>query len=178
MATQLHRDGYRIRIVNLASMMLNNKNLDAEALLRNLDANVFGIDLHWLPHAHGSLEVARLLKSMHPESKILMGGLSSSYFHQELMSYPQVDLVLRGDSTEVPLSRLMGALESGDDLTRVPNLTWRNNGKTMINALTFVPRDLDYLEIDYGWMIRSVIRHRDLEGFKPFKDWDRYPLTA
>jgi len=159
-------------------MMLNNKNLDAEALLRNLDANVFGIDLHWLPHAHGSLEVARLLKSMHPESKILMGGLSSSYFHQELMSYPQVDLVLRGDSTEVPLSRLMGALESGDDLTRVPNLTWRNNGKTMINALTFVPRDLDYLEIDYGWMIRSVIRHRDLEGFKPFKDWDRYPLTA
>jgi len=44
--------------------------------------------------------------------------------------------------------------------------------------MSFMPEDLDYLEIDYGWIIRSVIRHRDLEGNKPFKDWDRYPLTA
>ncbi|MEM2944593.1 MAG: TIGR04190 family B12-binding domain/radical SAM domain protein, partial [Methanomassiliicoccales archaeon] len=29
-----------------------------------------------------------------------------------------------------------------------------------------------------GWVIRSVIRHLDLNGFKPFRDWDRYPLTA
>jgi len=178
MATQLHQDGFRVRIVNLASMMLNNKNLDAEALLRRLDADVFGIDLHWLPHAQGSLEVARLLKSMHPDSRILMGGFSSSYFHEELMTYPQVDLVLRGDSTEVPLSKLMTALESGGDLARVPNLTWKDTEKIRVNPLAFVPSNLDYLDIDYGWIIRSAIRHRDLEGFKPFKDWDRYPLTA
>jgi B12-binding domain/radical SAM domain protein len=178
MATQLHHDGFRVRIVNLASMMLNNRSLDAEELLRRLDADVFGIDLHWLPHAQGSLKVARLLKSMHPDSKVLMGGLSSSYFHEELMSYPQVDLVLRGDSTEVPLSKLMSALESAGDLSQVPNLTWRDRERTRVNPLTFIPPDLDYLDIDYGWMIRSVIRHRDLEGFKPFKDWDRYPLTA
>ena len=48
----------------------------------------------------------------------------------------------------------------------------------MVNPMSFMPEDLDYLEIDYGWIIRSVIRHRDLEGAKPFKDWDRYPLTA
>ena len=41
-----------------------------------------------------------------------------------------------------------------------------------------MPEDLDHLDIDYGWIIRSVIRHRDLEGAKPFKDWDRYPLTV
>ncbi|MDD1768147.1 MAG: TIGR04190 family B12-binding domain/radical SAM domain protein [Methanomassiliicoccales archaeon] len=178
MATQLHQDGFRVRIVNLASLMLNNRNLDVEALLKRLDSSVFGLDLHWLPHAQGSLEIARLLKSMHPDSKILMGGLSASYFHEELVTYPQVDLVLRGDSTEVPLSSLMGALETGDDLGRIPNLTWKDRGTRKANPLSFVPENLDYLDIDYGWMIRSVIRHRDLEGFKPFKDWDRYPLTA
>jgi B12-binding domain/radical SAM domain protein len=178
MATQLHKDGFRVRIVNLASMMLNNKSLDAEALLRRLDASVFGLDLHWLPHAQGSLEVARLLKSMHPDARILMGGLSASYFYEELIAYPQVDFVLRGDSTEVPLSTLMGTLESGGDLEQVPNLAWKEAGTSRVNPLTFVPENLDYLDIDYGWMIRSVIRHRDLEGFKPFKDWDRYPLTA
>ena len=30
---------------------------------------------------------------------------------------------------------------------------------------------------DNGWIVRSVIRHVDLEGHKPFKDWDRYPIT-
>jgi B12-binding domain/radical SAM domain protein len=60
----------------------------------------------------------------------------------------------------------------------VQNLTWKEKGKVRENPMSFMPEDLDYLEIDYGWIIRSVNRHRDLEGNKPFKDWDRYPLTA
>ncbi len=178
MANALHKAGYKVRIVNIASMMLNDKKLDVEALLQKLDADVFGIDLHWLPHAHGSLAVAEIVKRYHPDSKVLFGGFSSSYYHEELITYPQVDLVLRGDSVETPLVTLMDALAQKRDLSSVPNLTWKDKGRSVVNALTHVPNDLDYLDIDYGWIIRSVIRHRDLEGAKPFKDWDRYPLTA
>ena len=178
MANALHKAGYRVRILNLASMMLNDKGLDVEALLRRLDADVFGIDLHWLPHAHGSLAVAEVVKRLHPSSRILFGGFSSSYYHEELIRYPQVDLVLRGDSTETPLVMMMDALDKGSDLSSVPNLTWKREGEVVVNDLTHVPSDLDHLEIDYGWIVRSVIKHRDLEGAKPFKDWDRYPLTV
>ncbi len=178
MANALHKAGYRVRIVNLASMMLNDKRLDVEELLRKLDADVFGIDLHWLPHAHGSLAVAEIVKRLHPNAQVLFGGFSSSYFHEELVRYPQVDLVLRGDSVEAPIVTLMDALSQRRDLATVPNLTWKDQGRAVVNPLTHVPEDLDHLDIDYGWIIRSVIRHRDLEGAKPFKDWDRYPLTA
>ena len=178
MASHLHKQGYRVRIINLASMMLNDPGLDVEALIGKLRSDVFGIDLHWLPHAHGSLAIAEIVKRLHPESKVLFGGFSSSYYHEELINYPQVDLVLRGDSAEEPLALLMAALEKGSDLSSVPNLTWKREGRGVVNDLTHVPDDLDYLDIDYGWIIRSVIRHRDLEGAKPFKDWDRYPLTA
>ncbi|MBI0582759.1 MAG: TIGR04190 family B12-binding domain/radical SAM domain protein [Methanomassiliicoccus sp.] len=178
MANRLARDGYRVRIINLASMMLNDPKLDVEALVGKLRSAVFGIDLHWLPHAHGSLAVAEMVKRLHPDSKVLFGGFSSSYYHEELVRYPQVDLVLRGDSVEEPLAQMMAALEKGGDLSKVPNLTWKREGQVQVNDLTHVPDDLDHLEIDYGWIIRSVIRHRDLEGAKPFKDWDRYPLTA
>ena len=129
MANRLHEDGYKVRILNLASMMLNNRDLDVEGLITKLRSDAFGIDLHWLPHAQGSLEVARLLKKLHPHSKVIFGGFSSSYFHQELISYPQVDLILRGDSCEEPLSQLMGRLEKSSDLSSVPNLTWKNEGK-------------------------------------------------
>ncbi|MCQ5375559.1 MAG: cobalamin-dependent protein, partial [Methanomassiliicoccales archaeon] len=116
-AAHLHREGYRVRIVNLASLMLSDRNFDVESFIKNLSSNVYGIDLHWLPHAHGSLEVARLIKKYHPDSKILFGGLSSTYFHRELINYPQVDLVLRGDSTEIPVASLMEAVEKNDDFT-------------------------------------------------------------
>ena len=179
MATALHEAGFRVRIINLASMMLNDRRLDAEKLISKLDSKVFGIDLHWLPHAQGALEVAKLVRKLHPDAKILMGGFSSTYYHKELIQYPQVDLVLRGDSTEVPVTELMQALENGTHLDKVQNLTWKDDsGVAHFNDLTYVPKDLDNLEVDYGWIVRSVIRHRDLEGFKPFKDWDRYPLTA
>lgn len=178
MANRLDRDGYKVRIINLASMMLNDRKLDVEALIGRLRSKVFGIDLHWLPHAHGALAIAEIVKRLHPDSKVLFGGFSSSYFHEELINYPQADLVLRGDSCEEPLATLMAALEKGDDLSKVPNLTWKKDGRAVVNPIAHVPEDLDHLEIDYGWIIRSVIRHRDLEGAKPFKDWDRYPLTA
>ncbi len=178
MANQLHKAGYRVRIVNLASMMLNDRHLDVERFLSRLDSSVFGIDLHWLPHAHGSLAIAEILRRLHPQSKILFGGFSSSYYHEELIRYPQVDLVLRGDSTEMPLVYLMDALDKGNDLSKIPNLTWKDDKGVHVNDLTYIPDSLDHLDIDYGWIVRSVIRHRDLEGAKPFKDWDRYPLTA
>ena len=178
LAAHLHKLGYKVRIVNLASMMLNDPKLDVPELIRGLDARVFGIDLHWLPHAHGSLAVAKIVKGSHPDSKVLFGGYSSTYYQQELIRYPQVDMVMRGDSTEIPVGELFAALDKSEDLSSVQNLTWKEGKVVHENPLTFVPEDIDYIEMDYGWIIRSVIRHRDLEGHKPFKDWDRYPLTA
>ena len=178
MAAHLSKAGYKVRIINLASMMLNDSKLDVEAFLSKINSDVFGIDLHWLPHAHGSLAVAEILKRLHPDSKILFGGFSSSYFQEELIQYPQVDLVLRGDSVEQPVVTLMDTLSRSGDLSKVPNLTWKKDGKITVNDMTFIPDDLDYLDIDYAWIIKSVIKNMDLEGAKPFKDWDRYPLTV
>src|SRR3990172_10801781 len=65
-AEYLERHGFDTRIVNLASRMLEDPDFDVEASLRRLDAPAFGIDLHWLPHAHGSIEVAGVVKQLPP----------------------------------------------------------------------------------------------------------------
>src|SRR6056297_2967967 len=51
-ADSLERDGYNARIVNLAHQMLTDAGFDPEAEIAASDAWCFGIDLHWLPHAH------------------------------------------------------------------------------------------------------------------------------
>ncbi len=181
LAEFLERFGYRTRIINLAVRMVQSRRFDVEKLLASLPSPlVFGIDLHWLAHAHGALEIAGLLKKTHPDVPVLLGGFSASYFHQEIIrDFPQVDYVLRGDSTEEPLRRLMDAIASGREPIRVPNLTWRDGSGTLhVNSQTYVPDNLDHVMLNYRHVIKSVARYRDLAGYLPFAKWMSYPITA
>jgi len=180
LAEYLERAGYRVRIVNLGVRMLNNPDFDAEKMIAKLKAPVFGIDLHWMLHCHGSIEVARLVKKHHPESKVLFGGLSSSYWFRQLLEYPEIDYVLRGDSTEEPLRQLMDCVTGNREPVDVPNLVWRDShDEVRENPFSHVPMDLSHVMQDhYGNTIRSVIRYRDLTSYIPFRGWKDYPISA
>ena len=170
--------GFDVRIINVAYKMLSDPRYDAEKEISRLKAFAFGIDLHWLPHAQGSLELAQIVKKHHPQTPVIFGGLSSTYFHQELITYPQVDFVLRGDSTEKPLSLLLSALQNKKGFDNIPNLTYKENGEVKINQISWVPDDLNQYPLDYSHMIRSAIKHKDLSGPIPFYGWQEYPITA
>jgi B12-binding domain/radical SAM domain protein len=177
-ASYLHDRGMSVRIVNLALRMINSRRFDVPRFLARQKPKAVGIDLHWLPHAHGALEVARIVKELHPDVPVIMGGLSATYFHRELISYPQVDFVLRGDSTEPPLHALLLALRSGAPLDRIANLTWKDARGVHVNPLSFVPMSLDYVDLRPDLMVEMVMRYRDLESTLPFNGWWGNPITT
>lgn len=178
-SAHLIQAGFRVRICNIANLMLGSEKFDAEKRIRTLDAAVYFIDLHWLPHAHGALELAKIVKKYHPDAKVEFGGFSSSYFRMELIQRPEVDLVMRGDTTEVPTVMMMEALRDGKDLSSVPNLVWKDGeGRIHENPTTYVLDDLDSVIFDYGVMIKSVMRTMDVSGSLPWKGWSRVPLTS
>jgi B12-binding domain/radical SAM domain protein len=177
-ASYLHEQGMSVRIVNLALRMMRSRRFDVPAFIARQRPRAVGIDLHWLPHAHGALEVARIVKEIHPGVPVIFGGLSSSYFHEELIGYPQVDFVLRGDSTEPPLQQLLVALRDGAPLDRIPNLTWKDAGRVRVNPHTYVPTTLDYVDIRPELVIEMMARYRDFEGALPFNGWWRNPIAA
>ncbi|MFN2144554.1 MAG: TIGR04190 family B12-binding domain/radical SAM domain protein [Anaerolineales bacterium] len=181
-AEYLERHGFRVRIVNLAVRMLDSDRFDAEKLIQKLNPVAFGIDLHWMPHAHGAIEIARLCKKYHPNTPIMFGGFSSTYYHEEMIRRPEVDFVVRGDSTEVPVLNLMQHLSGHPEappLAEIPNLTWREpDGTPQVNPITYSPDNLDHVLIDYSYVVRAVARYRDLASFVPFKGWLGYPITA
>jgi B12-binding domain/radical SAM domain protein len=178
LAAYLRRQGYRVKIVNLALLMMRSRKFDPETFLRKLKPKLFGIDLHWLPHVHGSLALAELLKRIHPEIPIVFGGISSSYFHEELIREHSADFVLRGSVTEPCLAALLHELDGERQFERVPNLTWKRNGEVRINPLSFVPKSLDEFDFDLGMMIRDVVKHLDFWTTAPFETWWRHPITA
>lgn len=179
MAEYMERHGLRCRIVNLAVLMLNRPGYDVEAAIRDMNPVAFGIDLHWLPHAHGSIEIAKLCKKYHPDKPVIFGGLSASHYHEELASYDCVDYVVRGDSTEDPITRLMFALKGKGRIDDIPNLTYKTrDGSVVSTPFTWIPKDMNDISLDYSFSMRSVIRDRDMMGSVPFRDWLRYPVCA
>jgi B12-binding domain/radical SAM domain protein len=178
MTDYLETRGLRVRIVNLALRMMNDPHFDVARFLARLKPRAVGIDLHWLPHAHGAIEVARIVKRLHPDVPVIMGGLSSSYFHEELIAYPAVDYVLRGDSVEPPLYDLMQHILAGSAPHDVSNLTWKDATGLHVNPPTFIPDTLDYANLAPQRLVKMVLRYRDLQSVLPFNGWWQNPITA
>ena len=180
MSEYLNRQGISVRIVNLAMKMILDSSFDPENFIAKLRPSAFGIDLHWLPHVDGSLSLAEVVKRHHPDIPVIFGGLSATYYHQEIMrDYPFVDFVMCGDSTEEPLRLLMEVIKHGGDYGTVPNLVWRNDrGETVVNGISYLPANLDSVTFDYTHFLKMAMKYRDPSGYLPFRNWLSNPVMA
>jgi len=86
------------------------------------------LDLHWHHQTFSVLAAAQRIKRLLPHTAIVLGGLTASCFHREIIEQlPFVDYVIRGDG-ERPAQELLHVLTGEGRVDEVPNLTWRNNG--------------------------------------------------
>lgn len=130
--------GINVKIINLAEKMLVDKHFDAEHFLQGLKSDIYAIDLHWVVHSQGAVKVAELCKRLHPDSIVLLGGLTATNFADELVStFRFIDCVVRGEGEE-PLYRLIKNLRKGldklDAFSRTPNLTFLNRDRKVVRT--------------------------------------------
>src|SRR5258708_656122 len=129
----LHRHltakGHSVEIINLSTVLLRYPAINVQALIEALDVRLLGIDLHWMVHVQGSLEVAKLVKSLRPDILTIFGGISSTYYAEELVRYPFVDMVMKGYDTLGPMDQVPYALKHvNGDFSHIPNLLWKSDG--------------------------------------------------
>jgi B12-binding domain/radical SAM domain protein len=146
-ADYLDRHGYKALVDNLADRMVNDKAFDAEEHIRNISARIYAIGLHFHHHCQGAIEVAKLCKKLHPDALVILGGLTATYFHKEIIrKYKFIDAVIRGEG-EKPFLQLIRALEKHGKLTATPNLTYRTDaGKIRVTPLMKGSENLDEFE--------------------------------
>jgi len=174
MSAHLRAAGHDTRIVNLAARMANRR-FDVPSFLRRLRPRAFGVSLHWLAHAQGALEIARLCKALHPDLPVIMGGLTASWFAGEIMDRcEQVDYLLQGDSVEQPLLELIECLGRGEPPAGVPNLAWRQDGEVRWNQRTHCPDKVE-VSVNFRMLLGDMWRYRDFRGnLFTGKHWPRY----
>lgn len=139
----LTQRGHDVKILNLSTLLLKYPACNVNKLFQDVEVKVFGIDLHWMVHVQGSLEVARILKGLHPEAPILFGGISSTYYAEELIRYPFIDMVMRGYDTHEPMATLLSELKNGRNFQKTANLIWKDgHGEINDNGFSYTPRAL------------------------------------
>lgn len=141
----LDRHDFKVKIMNLGEMMFSDPNFNVESFLKKVDTDIFGIDLHWCTHSQGAIEIGRLCKKYHPNSLVVLGGLTATCFASEIVNkYQFIDAIVRGEA-EKPILKLAEMNERGQPY-EAPNLTYLKNGNVQINNDVDVVKNLDMFD--------------------------------
>ena len=120
--------------------MLRYPKINLGALVEVFDVKFLGIDLHWMVHVQGNTPVAERVKTFRPDIPIIFGGISSTYYAEQLIQYPFIDLVMRGYDTHEPTASQLEAIKQGRDLSAIPNLLWKStDGQVHDNGFSYMP---------------------------------------
>lgn len=174
-ADWLDRHGFKVKIMNLCEMMLSDPDFNVESFLKRADAAIFGIDLHWCIHSQGAIEIARLCKKHHPNSLVVLGGLTATRFAGEIVSkFSFVDAVVRGEA-ERPMLKLAEKVETGR-LHEAPNLTYQEKGKVHINNDMRVTENLDMFDFTRFDLLEP--RDRVITFNTPLGPWKHWSIPV
>ena len=128
----LRAEGYDVQGLNLpvGQVLRPTFNLRQWLRTRRNPPKLVLIDLHWYEHSFGALAVAQAVKEALTDVTVVIGGLTTSYYGEEILAnFPQVDYAIPGDAEE-PLRQLAAQVvgNGSSRLDDIPNLIRRPGG--------------------------------------------------
>ena len=144
LAHMIKSEGYEVKIVNLGLEISLSPSFEIEDYVKSLSAKIYAIDLHWFYHSEGAIQLAEMCKKHHPDSLVILGGFTATWFYEEILKkYNFIDAILLGEAEQSILS-LVKACLIDKDLSNVPGIAYRANDTVKHNAVA-PPATLDNL---------------------------------
>ena len=97
---------------------------------RESGAFLVGISSLFTPYMRQAIQTAEVVKTYHPDCKIVMGGHHPTALPQSVMESGAVDFVLRGEG-EVSMPLLARTLAEGGRLDTIPGIVFRQKDGTL-----------------------------------------------
>jgi len=153
----LEREGFGVKIINYPLELYLKPDWSFKDYIKTIDFKICGIDLHWIHNAQGAIELARIVKEVKPNAKVILGGFSASYFHAQILKYyKSIDGVIRGEG-EVPLLKYVQNLLKNQPLDSIPNFSYRNSSNHIkTNSLSYRAKTLDNLNFTNVSLLKNA----------------------
>lgn len=140
LAAVLKESGYAVEILDINALNLRKEEVSKR--IQQINPDVVGITVMTLL-AQNAIKVARLIKELDGDIKVVLGGPHLSIFPKETLSFDCVDYAIYGEG-EYAFLELIKKIDSGSALDTVPGLIYRRNGEIIINNVAIID-DLDRL---------------------------------
>ncbi len=153
----LEKEGFEVQIINYPLEKYIDPNWELTDYLKTIDFDICGIDLHWIHNASGVIEVAKVVKNINPHAKVILGGFSASYYHNQILRYYEcVDGIIRGEG-EIPLLKFIQNNKKNQSFDSVPNLTYRDSSKRIkVNSLSYNAITMDDLNFTNMELLKNA----------------------
>ncbi|MFL5349576.1 MAG: B12-binding domain-containing radical SAM protein [Hyalangium sp.] len=130
-----------------------------EALVTRVRPRLVGISLKWFHHVHRALLLARTLREIDPEIRIVVGGNTASYWWRELSSFDFIDHVILGDGERPLLALCQGEPSPPNCVTRTPD------GAPRRLPLEYVQGATNSEDVYYSHFKDIFLSQQDLHAF-------------
>ncbi|HOX28619.1 MAG TPA: cobalamin-dependent protein, partial [bacterium] len=150
MADLLKKTGNSVQVVHAGMETALQPKNGIENILESFEPDIIAISMHWHHQMAAVRDVINKAKKISSGSRIILGGMTASFFYREIMhEWNNVDFVIRGDG-ELPLLALAKALDGSGDFSGVPNFSYRKDGQTRHNGLTYQADDAMLNRLDFS----------------------------
>ena len=137
MARSLSQRGFKTKIFNVGRMLLDLRFKGVtdycliENFIKDINSRIYAIGLHWAAHAPGAIELARIVKEYHRDSLVLLGGITSTYYREEILKkFKFVDLVVLGEVDGI-INEIVDKLLDRHEYKRISNISYREKGEVI-----------------------------------------------
>lgn len=156
LASFLEKDDYQVRILDIANEGHHNLEKNGDSVIYGLsdeevtkkvdefNPDFVGVSSIFSTQAKNAEHLLNLIKNINKDIITLAGGSHITYALEEMLELNSLDYAISGEG-ELPTSQLLKVLNEGGDISQIGGVSFKKEGKKIINSnLQFVP-DLDNL---------------------------------
>lgn len=148
-ANYLIENSYRVSGINIPLEISIDSEFSIEKeLLSKYD--VIFISLHWYEHYKHALYIAKLIKNLNKNIKVVVGGMTATIIAEELINKKYIDCVLKGNAEESALSYVQ--FLEGKKITPSNNILYKDRNNNIVNTPQSKEYDInkyDFCSIDF-----------------------------
>jgi len=141
--------GFRTEIIHMGVENFLDVNFSLEEYVVQNRVKLISFSLFWFHQSFDVLDLAMKIKKASSDTFIVLGGLTASYYAEELLTeYWFIDAVNvgYGEVTIIPL--LNNIINNSGSLSQVPNLYYRLEGRAINSSLHVIDQAL-FHELNY-----------------------------
>ncbi len=150
---ELQNRGFSVYGINYGIEKSIDQDYSLEEELLELDYKVLMLDIHWYVTSHGAVQIAEVSKRIHPDSPIVVGGITATIFAEEIIGkFPCMDYIVKGDSHRPVLELMDYLVHSKGTLEDIPNICYRVSGDIIDKGITHIcnsMEQLDFITVDF-----------------------------